>query len=71
MLNLEEGGKTLWPSLVIEAVSEETLDREKCIRQLARNVAVNAKFHSSLQKVSLSIAGTAMRKGRDINSSLV
>ena len=48
--------------LTIEAEaadSEEISDHEKCIKQFAQNAAKNAKFHSSLLKVSLFIAKIA------------
>ena len=50
------------------AVSEETSAPERCIKRLARNVAKNAKFHLSLQKVSLSIAGIVIEKEENSNS---
>jgi len=43
-----------------KAASKEILGQGKCIKQLALNVVRNAKFHSSLQKVSQFIAKNAI-----------
>lgn len=45
---------------MIEAVSKEILDREKCIKLFALIVARNVKFLSSPQKADLSIAKNAL-----------
>jgi len=51
--------------------AEETSAREKCIKQLALNAAVNAKFHSSLEKASLFIAGNVTGKEEGSNSLIL
>jgi len=67
-LYVRDGGKKQWENS-IEAVSEEVSeDREKCIKQLALNVAMNAKFRSSLQKVSRFSAENAIEKGKGFSS---
>ncbi len=50
-----------------DADSGEISDHERCIRQLALSVDKNVKFHSSLLKVSLSIAKNAIEKEKDSN----
>ena len=48
--------------------SEEILDHEKCIKQLALSAEKNAKFLSSQQKVSQFIAENVIRRKEDSNS---
>jgi hypothetical protein len=62
MFNSEE--EKQWQNLD-KAVSEEILDREKCIKQLVLNVGRNAKFLSSLLKASQFTAKNAIKKRKD------
>jgi len=48
----------------------ETKDQERCIRQLAPNVARNVKFLSSQHKASLSTAENVSRSEEIVNPSL-
>ena len=50
-------------------VSGKVSDHKKCIKQLALNVAKNAKFHSSLPKVSLFFAENATERKEGSNSA--
>jgi hypothetical protein len=46
---------------------KEVLGQEKCIRQLALNVAMNAKFLSNQWKASQFIAGIVIQKEKSSN----
>ncbi len=78
------GGKQRWESsrekaateaAVVEAavvetgVSEEISALGRCIKQLVLSAGRNVKFHSSQQKASQFIAGTAIEKERISDSS--
>lgn len=59
--------KEIWEDST-RVVLGEILDHEKCIKQLALNVAKNVKFHSSLRKADLFIAENALEIREVINS---
>lgn len=47
--------------ILVAAVVAGRLERGKCTKQFALTVIMNAKFHSSLQKVSQYIVGSVLQ----------
>ena len=57
----------VFEEILDEVVSGETLDHERCSKQLVQNAAKNAKFHSNPLKASLSFAENVIEKREDFN----
>ena len=60
--------------MIGEGVSEETEGQGKCTRQFVLIAEMNVKFHLSLQKTGLFIAGTVFRnidRQEEIDISLI